>query len=209
MDEHALVAELVRAHRAHTIVLYGSRARGDWSEESDVDVVCLADVPATYRDARVWQGMYLDGFVHPTALADEPITDDHSKLIGGRVLLDERNLAHGWLARIAAHDAEPIAPLPPTERDVRRVWARKMAARAQRGDVEGNYRYHWLLFQLLEDYYAMIGRRYLGPKRAFAELALRDPETLAAFERALVPGAEHAALAALVAHLEKRYDEPG
>ena len=51
MDD-ALVAELVSAHRAHTIILYGSRARGDATAESDIDVATFAEVPTTLRDAR-------------------------------------------------------------------------------------------------------------------------------------------------------------
>lgn len=207
MDHGALVRELVRAHGAHTIVLYGSRARGDWTDESDIDVACLADVPEGYRDARTWEGMFLDGFVYPTAITEKEPTEELSKLLGGQVLLDERKLAPGWLARIGAFEAQPFTPLPETERSVRRVWARKMLARVQRGDIEAHYRYHWLLFQLLEDHYPMTGRRYPGPKRAFADLAARDPETFAAFERALVPGASFTELEALVAHLEKRHAE--
>ena len=96
---------------------------------------------------------------------------------------------------------------------MRRVWAQKMVARVRRGDVEANYRYHWLLFQLLEDHYPMMGRRYPGPKRAFADLAARDPATFTAFESALVPGARFDAVEGLVTYLddlyEKMADEPG
>ncbi len=35
MDEAALVAELVSAHGVHTILLYGSRARGDATVDED------------------------------------------------------------------------------------------------------------------------------------------------------------------------------
>ena len=48
----------------------------------------------------------------------------------------------------------------------------------------------------------MVGKRYPGPKRAFADLATHDPATFAAFERALAPGAPLDAIEALVAHLD-------
>ena len=38
MDEAALVAELVSAHGVHTIVLYGSRAKGTRRPGSDIDL---------------------------------------------------------------------------------------------------------------------------------------------------------------------------
>ncbi|CAN5309095.1 hypothetical protein BH09MYX1_BH09MYX1_33490 [soil metagenome] len=206
MDHAALIAELLRAHGdVHTIILYGSRARGDATAESDIDVACFADVPETYRDARVWNELFLDGFVYPTNVATQDLTEDMAKLGGGSILKDDRSLAGPLLARIAAFEASPAPALPETERRMRRIWAKKMVARIRRGDVEASYRYHWLLFQLLEDHYPMSGHRYPGPKRAFADLAKRDPSTFAAFERALVPGARFDAVEALVDHLDRLY----
>lgn len=52
----------------------------------------------------------------------------------------------------------------------------------------------------------MLGKRYPGPKRAFADLETRDPETFAALERALAPGARFEAVEALVAHLDRVWE---
>ena len=197
VDLAALVAELVAAHGVHTIILYGSYARGDQTPESDVDVAGFADVERTLRDARRWRGTYLDGFVYPTALATAP-TPSMVGMCGGRALLDERGLAAPLLARLAAMDAEPPPPLTDDDAQMRRVWAHKMLARLQRGDVEANYRRHWLLFQLLEDHFALRAESYRGPKLALAELARRAPATFALFAAALAPDAPIAAIAALV-----------
>jgi hypothetical protein len=199
LTDEALVAELVRAHAAHTVILYGSRARGDATAESDVDVACWADGVESSRDARIWAGLYLDGFVHPTAHAEAPVSEDQLKLLGGRVLLDTRGLGAALLARVEALDAAGPPELPESERRMRRVWAHKMLARIRRGDLEAQYRHHWLLFQLLEDDFALRGQWYRGPKRALAILAQQRPRTHAAFVAALAPGASLAALEALVA----------
>lgn len=193
----ALVEDLRRAHGVHTVILYGSRARGDATAESDIDVVGFAELPVTVRDARLWNGMYLDAFVYPTELARVPDAD-MLKLCGGRVLLDERQLAGPLLAELAVRDRQPPAALPESELRMRRVWARKMVARVRLGDVEAHYRRHWLLFQLLEDYFALRGERYRGSKLALATLRANEPATFAAFERALAPGATDEALEALV-----------
>ena len=44
-EMEGLVASRIlrRAHRVHTIILYGSYARGDATAESDVDVAAFAD----------------------------------------------------------------------------------------------------------------------------------------------------------------------
>jgi len=196
----ALIEDLRRDHGVHTLVLYGSHARGDATPESDVDVAGFAEVPETVRDARLWNGMCLDAFVYPTALAQAPDVD-MLKLCGGRVLLDERQLAAPLLERLAALDRRGPSTLPETEQRMRRVWARKMLARVRRGDVEAHYRHHWLLYQLLEDYFALRGEWYRGPKLALAALQVDAPATFAAFERALAPGGSLDALEALVDHV--------
>lgn len=195
--EAALVEELVRVHGAHTVVLYGSRARGDATAESDIDVAAFADVEATTRDARAWRGVFLDGFVYPTAQTEsrEP---DMLKLLGARVLLDERGLAGPMLERLTALDREGPPRLPAHEAQMRRVWYVKTLARVRRGDVEAHYRHHWMLYSLLEDLFALRGAWYRGPKVALAHLRAHEPATFAAFERALAPGASIHDLAALV-----------
>jgi len=100
--DDALIDELRRLHGAHTLILYGSRARGDATAESDVDVAAFADVEATTRDARLWEGVFLDAFVHPTAVAAAAPDVEMLKLERSRVLLDERGLARPLLERVAA-----------------------------------------------------------------------------------------------------------
>jgi hypothetical protein len=196
--EAALIDELRRVHGVHTIILYGSRALGEATAESDIDVASYADVTESTRDARQWNGMYLDVFVYPTARLGDAPDAEMLKLCGGQVLLDQRNLAKPLLERIAALELQGPPAQSEAEQRMRRVWARKMLARLRRGDIEAHYRQHWLLYALLEDYFALRGEWYRGPKRALADLLAYRPETFVVFERALVPGAPLAALEALV-----------
>lgn len=195
--EASLIEELRRVHGVHTIILYGSRTRGEATPESDIDVASYADVAEITRDARLWNDMYLDAFVYPTARLDEAPDGDMLKLCGGQVLLDERGLAEHYLEQVAALEEQGPPALSEAEQRMRRVWVRKMLARLRRGDVEAHYRHHWLLYQLLEDYFALRGEWYRGPKRALADLLGNRPETFVAFERALVPGAPLEVLEAL------------
>jgi predicted nucleotidyltransferase len=50
MDFHsALIEDLRRAHGVHTLILYGSHARGDATSASDIDVAGFADVDPHIR----------------------------------------------------------------------------------------------------------------------------------------------------------------
>lgn len=200
MDDATLLDEIRRAHDGvHTVILYGSRARGDATADSDVDFAAFADVAAMTRDARRWRGLFLDGFLYPSSVAGAATLDpDLLKLVGGRVLLDDRGLAGPLLERLVALDREPPPPAAEDHCQMLRIWARKMLPRIARGDIEAHYRRHWLLYQLLEDYFTLRGERYRGPKLALAFLRDERPATFAVFERALAPGASLDALAALV-----------
>jgi hypothetical protein len=80
------------------------------------------------RDARLWQGIYLDGFIYPTATlhSSDP---DLMKLLGGRVLVDDRGLAGALLERMASLDRQGPPPLRESEQRMRRVWAAALISR--------------------------------------------------------------------------------
>ena len=199
-DDAELIDELRRAYSAHTMILYGSYARGDATDESDIDVACFADVDDTSRDARLWHGIYLDGFVYPTKLATAPDLD-MLKLVGGRVLVDDRALATPLLDQLAETDRRGPMPLRADDRQMRRMWATKTLRRLRQGDLEADYRRHQLMYQLVEDYFAYRGEWFRGSKVAFAELARSRPTTYALFARALSRDSSFDDIRAVVEHV--------
>lgn len=190
---HELCALLRRDSRAHTILLYGSRADGTENEFSDYDIAAFADVPATKRDTRIVAGRFLDVFLHPEAVLAAPSVE-HLTLRGSRILVQRGSEASAFLARLDAMFDRGPEPLPPDEIDARRIWARKMALRMRRGDIEGDFRRAWLLTALLEDYFALRGMWYRGPKKSFQWLLESDAATHRAFESALKPNASFDAI---------------
>ena len=191
----AVVKEFQRKHRCHTLILYGSHARGDATPASDYDLLGIRDAGKVVRDARLWRGVYLDFFVYPKRKAK---AEQLMHVRGGKVLIQKGRFGDRLLERIEKAYAAGPKPLTLDELNARKVWARKMLDRARIGDAEGNYRRVWLLTVLLEDYFAFRNRWYAGSKSSLHWLRENDPKVSAHFERALKPGAPISTSAALV-----------
>jgi predicted nucleotidyltransferase len=190
-------ADLRTRHGCHTVILYGSRARGDATSTSDYDVLGVKESGDAVRDARLWNGVYLDIFIYPEARIREPDASlVHIK--DGIVLFEKESLGSRFLERLRAIDAAGPKPLPLDEIQALKVWARKMVDRSRAGDIEGNFRRVWLLTALLEDYFLIRGTWYRGPKESLRWLERNDPAVGSAYRAALEPGAELSTLEDLV-----------
>lgn len=192
-----IVAELVAAHGAHTILLYGSRADGSAGPASDYDIAAFAAIDRTIRVTRQEGDAFLDVFVYPEQQLDSAPAD-FLKLAGSRILRDQQEAGRRLVERVDRLLEAGPDPLPADERDALRDWARKMLLRMERGDAEGHYRRVWLLTELLPAYFQLRGLWYRGPKKALAWLACNDAAVHEAWVAALAPGRGDPAIAALV-----------
>jgi len=197
-DLERLAAELCERHRAHTVILYGSRARGNPRATSDIDVFVLRDDAPTTSDHRRWEGLWLDAWIHPTGDADHP-EEGLLRLCGGRVLRQRGDVGDALLARVEAmREAGPPA-LTPEKRALCATWLEKTAARVREAspdDLEARLRRAALLNEALESYFVLRERWYPGPRAALDALSREDAPTHARFAAALMD--PHEDLEALV-----------
>jgi predicted nucleotidyltransferase len=201
MDQDGIDAAalaIADGHGCHTIVLYGSRARGDADAGSDVDLLCIRDDGPAVRDSRVIDGVYFDAFVYPR---DALVTPDPAllRILGGQVMRERDGAGTALLARVrAAFDKGPES-LPADEQTARIVWAHKMLDRVRgNDDSEADYRRLSLVVQALEDYFELRALWFRGPKVAFPWLLTHDEAAHHAFEAAMHPAADQDALVTLV-----------
>lgn len=179
--------EMREKYDCHTLILYGSRARGEASPVSDYDLLGFRKTGVVIHDARKIRGVYLDAFIYPEKGAKSP---DLLRARSGKVIFQKNGFGDAFLARLKRVHARGPKPLGSDEIAVRKVWAKKMLDRAKQGDPEDNFRRIWLLNTLLEDYFALRGMWYEGPKAALKWLRQNEPKVNVLFERALKPGAK-------------------
>ena len=181
----SILDELTSLHQCHTIILYGSRARGDYTTSSDYDVAGIKEIGEKVRIARFDEkhGVYHDIFIYPESSFDV-ISDEHLCMSDGIVVIEKANFGTVLLQKLAAA-IESSSSITPDEITVRKVWYKKMLARASTRDLEGKYRHIWAIYTILEDYFVFMGLRYEGPKKAFQYLKIHDTEVLSLFDEAL------------------------
>jgi predicted nucleotidyltransferase len=180
----AIVRELRQKHRCHTIILYGSRARGSVSPTSDYDVTGVRKGGQKTRIARKQRGFYWDVFVYPEA--------DLRKLGGeqmgwrdAKLLHQEGTYGQRLLRRLDKLFQRPHTPEPQYEIDILKVWAQKELDRCKGKDIQGLYRRAEFQNAIIEHYFVVRKMRFSGPKAAFAWLEKNDLPTFKALFRSL------------------------
>jgi predicted nucleotidyltransferase len=167
----------------HTIILYGSRARGDFNDISDYDVIGFSDDNKdSVRKAKILDAQYLDLWVYPTQAMNSP-DQSMSRVIGGVVLRQRDRLGDDFLSLI--EKANTWQPSPEWDKNLQKIWALKMFERAFVNDIEGKYRKHWLVYSLLEMYFQLQDLEYTGSKIAFKWLQGNDEKIYFMFKRSL------------------------
>ena len=191
-------SEVADHHGCHTVILYGSWARGDATAVSDIDLLCVRDDGATVRDARLIHGAYLDAFVYAHA-ALAKIDASLLRILGGVVIREREGFGRQLLERVEELRARGPDRVPDDERRARVVWAHKMLERIRgEDDAHANYRRMYLLIQTLEDHFTLQDRWFPGEKEAFVWLRQNDSRTHELFDVAYRQSAGLASIKELV-----------
>jgi uncharacterized protein len=180
-----LIEELSSQYQCHTIILYGSHARGQATPSSDYDLAGICETGKMTRLARFDTGhqVYIDLFIYPEHDLIN-IKEEHLCMHDGLVLKEKNGFGTDLLNKIKKILEKPTT-LPSYELEVRKVWYQNMLARTRVRDIDGQYRHIWVLHTLIEDYFAFRNLRYLGPKKSFEYLKQHDLNLLTLYQVAL------------------------
>ncbi|USB33388.1 nucleotidyltransferase domain-containing protein [Paenibacillus sp. YPG26] len=190
---------LINKYKCHTLILYGSYVTGDFTEDSDLDVVGFTDKVSSPNDNHVLNNVQLDAWIYNTNEMNDPEKFLHIR--DGYILLDERDSGKLLLERI-----DHVYNKGPVKTDLLEIeflkkWLIKMQDRSLKGGIEGDFRYHWLLNDSLEIYFKIINKWYLGPKKSLQWLKTEDPKAYELFSRALNRSAKNKDVENLIKHI--------
>jgi predicted nucleotidyltransferase len=182
----------------HTVILYGSRARGDFTQASDYDVLGVSSKrKAVTRIAKKMGHHYWDVFIFPERDLKN-VGESHLYMKDGVVLLDKNKFGSHFLARLKKLDRVAPKKLAAWDVQLRKTWTEKTFKRSQSNDPDGNFRRLSLITTMLEDYFALRQKRYNGSKESLAWLKAHDSPSYRLFLTVLRSPRNDAALRKLV-----------
>lgn len=193
------IIDRLKAEGCFSAVVYGSYATGTATQTSDLDIFSIKESGDNYRIGEMWEGLALDVWIY--SKTDLPSYESLIHIAEGRILFDQDDFGASLLKRLQEEKNKPVSPLPDWDIKMRIMWFEKMIKRAKIGDHEGNYRLHWLIFELLENWFAFRCIRFEGSKKSFETLRQEYPESYKIFGEALRPNATIDDVARLVKHV--------
>ncbi|MCY9855380.1 nucleotidyltransferase domain-containing protein [Vibrio mediterranei] len=167
------IKEVTKRYAPHTLILYGSHARNEATETSDIDIACFWDRSEAHKESWLLHGTFLDIWIYPTAFFDS-IPDEALRFGDGKVIFEKRGLGTDYINRVKKKLVKGKEPMSKVDKLHLRNWVVKMLERIREGNLDSNYRRTWLQYELLELYFEVRGIWYLGSKKSFSHLKQND-----------------------------------
>ena len=199
MKEIALraISDLTEKHNPEFIILYGSIVRGDFTEDSDIDIACFCKDPEVSKDVRIFEDKKLDCWVYNLKDAI-PNKSEFLRFVGGEVFINKDGIGNKFIREVAEFYEKGPKQLKPDEVSHLVEWSKNMIIRAEGKSIEAKYRRTWLPCELLEIYFNLRNRWYLGSKQSFVWLEENDLTTYRLFDSAFSDPADLLVLRELV-----------
>lgn len=180
-----IITYLKEKYHPLAIIVYGSYGRGTQTNESDFDAMVLTQEHDKCHDVSLVQGIRLDVFVYSADyFQEESSYGSLLPIYDGKVVWDPQGLGAQLKERIQKFvDRQPMKT--PQEIQAEVIWCQKMYSRAQKGDEEGYFRWHWLLIESLEIFCDVCGQRFWGSQKTLHWMQQQYPQAFFLYQQAL------------------------
>ena len=143
------------------------------------------DKKTVSQDNSVVSGTQLDLFIYtPDEINSNDNINDFVQIYDAKIVKDTDNVA-GKLIMSVNDYISKSSEKSEDEKNNLKSWMIKMIRRAEQSDIDGLFRYHWVLTDSLEIYFNLRNMYYFGPKKSIAYLRNHDLTAYMLFERAL------------------------
>ncbi|MBS0289827.1 MAG: GNAT family N-acetyltransferase [Proteobacteria bacterium] len=130
-----IVNHLKEKYDCHTIILYGSRARGDETLASDYDIIAIRDKGEMERDCRKFEGVFLDIFIYSLQEINQP--SDFLRIKDGIVIYEKDRVGSDLLEKVKNCYKQGPIPKPVWEKQVIVSWGQELTEKV--GDDQTCY----------------------------------------------------------------------
>ena len=168
-----------------SIIIYGSYADGTNNLNSDFDSLVISYDHEQFHDISFVNGIQLDVFVYPVSYFDgEFDCDDFVQIFDGKIIVDINERGKALQMKVISH-MQNRPQKSKAEIDASVGWCSKMFERVKRNDVEGMFRWHWVLIDSLEIFCDLMQHPYFGPKKTLKWMEKNRPSAFVCYKNAL------------------------
>ena len=168
-----------------SIIIYGSYADGTNNLNSDFDSLVISYDHEQFHDISFVNGIQLDVFVYPVSYFDgEFDCDDFVQIFDGKIIVDINERGKALQMKVISH-MQNRPQKSKAEIDASVGWCSKMFERVKRNDVEGMFRWHWVLIDSLEIFCDLIKRSLFWTKKTLKWMEKNHPIAFAHYKTAL------------------------
>ena len=168
-----------------SIIIYGSYADGTNNLNSDFDSLVISYDHEQFHDISFVNGIQLDVFVYPVSYFDgEFDCDDFVQIFDGKIIVDINERGKALQMKVISH-MQNRPQKSKAEIDASVGWCSKMFEHVKRNDVEGMFRWHWVLIDSLEIFCDLMQHPYFGPKKTLKWMEKNHPSAFVCYKNAL------------------------
>ncbi|WP_194191578.1 nucleotidyltransferase domain-containing protein [Clostridium chrysemydis] len=182
--KNIIMDHIIDKYEPHTVILYGSYADGSNNENSDFDALVITDKDLNFHDGSIVNGVQLDIFIYNTSFKDNINYEDYVQIHDGEIIIDKNGVGKDLQDKVCEL-IKNTTKKSKEEKEHQLEWCEKMLLRSKRDNIEGYFRWHWLLVDSLEIYFILCDEYYYGPKKSLLKLEKTNKDAFDSYSKAL------------------------